>query len=305
MSTRSVLIIGGSGFLGTHLALRLRAGYKVFATYNTHPMTMPGVTFLPMNLIITNQVKRVMQAAKPDFIIYAPGPKGGDAGINLEQIYSKGAATAMAYAEAYGPKFIFVSSCFTFDGERGNYHETDAALPQILPGRAKMNGENFIRSKSLHSIIFRCSPLFGRGNGYNFSFLDQIRMSLDRGKQIELTTNSIHSFAPVEGFVECVAEWIAKPVVRNRVLHYGGLTKTSYADFGISFANRFGFDPNLIVPMAQARDDKKNAMRGSEKKKDVLDYSLNSSQIIELLKVKAFLLEESFNLIEQKLVARS
>lgn len=305
MSTRSVLIVGGSGFLGTHLAMRLRAGYKVFATYYTHPIVMPGVTYLPMNLIITNQVKRVMQAAKPDFIIYVPGPKGGDAGINLEQIYSKGAGTVMAYAEAYQPKFIFVSSSYTFDGERGNYRETDAALPQILPGRAKMNGENFIRSKSLHSIIFRCSPLFGRGNGFNFSFLDQIRMRLDRGKQIELTTNSIHSFAPVEGFAEVIAEWISKPTIRNRVLHYGGLTKSSYADFGIAFANRFGLDPGLIVPVAQSREEKKGAFKGVEKKKDILDYSLNSSQVVELLKVKAFLLEESFDLIEQKLIARS
>ena len=43
--TKAILIIGGSGFVGTHLALKLREGYKVFATYHTKRFAIPGVTF--------------------------------------------------------------------------------------------------------------------------------------------------------------------------------------------------------------------------------------------------------------------
>jgi dTDP-4-dehydrorhamnose reductase len=294
---RSVLIVGGSGFVGTHLAQRLREGYKVFATYYSHRIAIPGVTCLPMNIDNRSMIKGVVQMSRPDIIVYAPGlPSQGRRAYEfseLERVYSKGAATLLNVAEMLQPKFIYVSNTDVFDGDRGNYHEGDAAVPANLSGRAKIAGENFIRGRSLNSIIVRSSPVFGRGNGFNLSFLDRLRMRLDRGKQVELSDSEIHSFAPVEGLADLIGEIIAHPQVRNRSIHYGGLTKMSWADFGTAFAQRFGYDPKLISPVSAARDDKKK----------FLDYSLNSTQAVEQLKVKPLLLQESFDLIEKKLIA--
>jgi dTDP-4-dehydrorhamnose reductase len=298
-SIRSVLIVGGSGFVGTHLAQRLREGYKVFTTYNTHRISIPGVTCLPMNIDNRTLVKGVVQMSKPDFIIYAPGMPAAARKphdfTEFERVFSKGAATLLNIAEMIQPKFIYLSSSEVFDGDRGNYHETESALPSGPIGKAKVAGENFIRGRSLNSVIVRSSPVFGRGNGLNRSFLDRLRMRLDRGKPVELPENEVHSFAPVEGLADLIGEIIAHPTVRNRTLHYGGLTKMSWADFGRAFAKRFGYDQKLIVPVTTGRDDKR----------ELLDFSLNSTQAVEQLKIKPLLLQESFDLIEKKLIARA
>jgi dTDP-4-dehydrorhamnose reductase len=301
---RSVLIIGGSGFVGTHIAQRLRDGYKVFATYHKHPIAIPGVTCLPLNIDNRTWVKGVIQMARPDFIIYAPGVTSQAKRLDfveMERIHSKGAATLLNLAEMSQPKFIYLSNSYVFDGDRGNYREGEAAIPHGLEGKAKISGENFIRGRSLNSMIIRSAPLFGRGNGFNLSFLDRVRMKLDRGKQVELPGDEIHSFAPVEGLADLIGEMLAHPTIRNRTIHFGGLTKLSWADFGKAFAKRFGYDPKLVMPTQSTVLDPKLAPRAD--KNEFLDFSLNSSQAVELLKIKPLLLQESFDLIEKKLVA--
>ena len=79
--------------------------------------------------------------------------------------------------------------------------------------------------------------------------------------------------------------------VRNKIFHYGGLTKVNHYEFGRAFAEKFGYDPELI----RARQlPKANKFMVDE----VFDYSLNSTQLSELLKIKPLLLEQSFDLIQ-------
>lgn len=139
-------------------------------------------------------------------------------------------------------------------------------------------------------MIIRSSPLIGRGNGLHTSFFDRIRLALDRGERFELPSHELHSFAPVSGLSDIITR-LVEGGVRNRVLHYGGLTKLSQYEWAVCFAKRFGYNSELIVP-ARASTPKR-------------DFSLNSSQAIDLLKIKPLLLEESFDLIDQELIARA
>lgn len=300
VTTKSVLIVGASGFIGTHLALRLRENYKVFATYYSHPIIIPGVTTLPFNVDNRNWIKRVIYTAKPDVVIYAVGSNNkewSDRNVRRsEQLHSVGAATVASTTDITQPRFIYLSNSYVFDGSRGNYHETDTVLPGVMLGKLKLGAENVIKSKSLNYIILRSSPVFGRGNGIGFAFLDQLRMKLDRNQRVEALTHEIHSFAPIDGLCD-VIQRLVESGIRNRVLHYGGITKMSYYDFARAFAKKFGYDSNLIVPKGIS-----SIKIGSSDDEAPSDYSLNSTQIIETLKIKPFLLEESFDLIEKQLI---
>ncbi|MGC8000619.1 hypothetical protein, partial [Salmonella enterica] len=77
-------------------------------------------------------------------------------------------------------------------------------------------------------------------------FLDKLRMVLDRGQRIEISGQELHSFAPVTALAD-VVERAAESGIRNRTLHFGGLTKVSYHEFARAFARRFGYDPNLVL----------------------------------------------------------
>ncbi len=296
MATKSVLIIGGSGFVGTHLALRLREKHKVFATYFKRRVSVPGVTFVPFNMAQRDWVKRVVYMARPDVVIYAAGSNDVDwceaNPRETEWIHTGGAANVVGVTEMMQPKFIYLSNSYVFDGLKGNYREDDIILPSTALGKYKVSGENYVRGKSLNHVIVRSSPLFGRGNGYNRSFLDRLRMALDRKQRFEVDSRSLHSFAPVDNLVTLI-DRVIDSGIRNKTLHHGGLTKLTLLEFAQAFARRFGYDQSLIIPKGDLEPSHHESR----------DYSLNSTQIVESLQIKPLLLEQSLDLIEKKLVS--
>lgn len=299
--TKSVLIIGGSGFIGTHLCLRLREEFKVFSAYRSNNVQIPGVTPVPFNSIDRDWCKRVIYNIEPEVIIYAAGTEGMEwAEANArdaDQSHTSGPANVCTVAAILQPKFIFLSNSYVFDGRKGNYRETDTVLPATTLGKAKLGGENFIKGRSLNYILVRSTPVFGRGNGRNFSMLDQIRYRLERGMRVEMVDNELHGYAPVYGLTEFVARLVATGP-RNKIFHYGGLTRVSPYRFAKAFARRFGYDEKLVVT--------RNAryLRAGAEEGEISDYSLNTSEAANTLKIKPLLLEEGFDLFEQKLVAR-
>jgi dTDP-4-dehydrorhamnose reductase len=261
---------------------------------------IPGVTFVPFSVANRNWIKRVAYTAQPDVVIYVAGSNSAaraeEDPRTAEQMHTSGPASVSAVAEIFQPKFIFLSSSYTFDGAKGNYKEQDIVLPSTALGKAKVGGENFIRTKSLNHVIVRSAPVFGRGNGWNLSLLDRIRMELDRGNRFELPSNEVHAFAPVSGLVDLLCRLVDSGP-RNKTLHYGGLTKLSVQDFAVQFAKRFGYDPGLVLASRAAYG------QGTTNILNSYDYSLNCSQVAESLKIKPLLLEEGFDLLEKQLVA--
>ncbi len=298
--TKSVLIVGGSGFIGTHLALKLRETFKVFATYNTRPIGIPGVSYFPMNISNQNWVKRIVYTAQPDVIIYAAGSNNFEVAEaeprQAERIHTGGPASISNASELFQSKFIYLSNCYLFDGHKGNYKETDTVLPFTAIGKAKLGGENYIRGRSLNYIIVRSSPVFGRGNGKKLSFLDHLRMKLDRRERIEFSGHQIHSYTDIYSLVDLLAKLVDSGP-KNKTFHFGGLTKLTDFEFAQTFAKRFNYPLELILK-SQARDGKKSTEMTSH------DFSLNSTSVAEALRIKPLVLEESFNLFEKHLMAK-
>lgn len=298
--SKSVLIFGGSGFIGTHLCLKLRDQYKVYATYSKKPARIPGVTFFPASIENKDWIKRIMFTINPDIVIYAIGSNSFEwAETNpdlADRYHAVGPAVVAGAADIIQPRFIYLSNPYVFDGVRGNYHENDIVLPPNNIGKVKLGGENVVRSKCLNHIILRSSPVIGRGNGVNLSIIDSLRMVLDRNERIEFSTHTLHSFAPVSGLCEAVQRLIESGF-RNRIVHYGGLTKVTYFELAKAFATRFKYNPNLIVPKKAA------ATKNIASEDSLFDFSLNSTQAVETLKIKPFLLEECFDLIEKELIS--
>lgn len=319
---KTVLIVGGSGYLGTHLALKLREGYKVFATFHKRRTPLLGVTQIPLDLEDRDWTKRVAHMTHPDVVIYAAGyhpyrsyfdsPLQSKPGMDQElrhrmthhqakdvfrkeRSHSDGPSMLTNFAEIMQSKFIYVSSHHVFDGSKGNYHENDTLLPLTHLGKMKSAGESVVKNKCLNFIVLRSSPLIGRGNSSSLSFIDRLRMSLDRGLRCEIADYEYHSFSSIYAFCELVQK-LVESGIRNKLLHHGGLTKLSYFQLAQYFAKRFGYDERLIAKKEIPSQLLSYADRSS------FDYSLNFTQSVETLKVKPLFLEESFDLIEEMLI---
>jgi dTDP-4-dehydrorhamnose reductase len=120
-------------------------------------------------------------------------------------------------------------------------------------------------------------------------------MALYRNQTFDASNQELQSFVAAEGFTEVVRKLIDSGL-KNKVVHYGGITKVTYYEFARLFAKRFKYDESLILPKARMKTSSALA------ENFIFDFSLNSSQTIETLKVKPLLLEESFDLIEKQLI---
>lgn len=272
---KTILIVGGSGFLGTHLCLRLRDNYKVFATYHKNPTHIPGVTFFPLDAMKRDFAKRLVYTIRPEVILFVAGsndvvwaeknPRDAD------RIHTGGSVNISTVSEIFQPKFIYLSNSYVFDGKRGNYHETDAVLPDTALGKSKLSSENFIKSKSLNFCILRSSPVFGRGNVKHTSLVDQLRISFAKNQRIELSNDAYHSWVSMPHFLQAVEGLVENPQ-RKKIYHLGGLTRATAFEFGREFAREFGYSPDLVQPLGARTPE--------------LDFSLNSSQLLKQISMR-------------------
>lgn len=297
--SKSVLIIGGSGFIGTHLCLRLRDTHKVYSTFFRNPVRVKGVTPIPMNALDREWVKRVIYTISPDVVVFAAGSNDAkwaeDHPKETDQIHSGAAVTIATTASILQPRFVFISNAFVFDGRKGNYKENDIVLPTNALGKAKLSSEKYF-SSSQNYVIVRSSPLFGRGNGRNLSIFDVLRKAIFTGKQIKAGIHEYHTYAPIYGLIDILA-YLVDGGPRNTTLHYGTLTRLNEYDFLTKLAKRFGLSTDLIIPEDSPPPEFAAKLH--------MDYSMNFTRSIELLKIKPLLLEEGFDLFEKELIARS
>jgi len=286
--------------VGHHLARKLREGFKVFATYYKHHTRLRGVSYLPFNVENRTWVKRVIYSTHPDVVIFAAGHNRVDLAEKdprgCERMHTGGPATISNTTDIIQPKFIYLSNSYVFDGNKGNYHESDIVLPSNALGKAKIGGENIVKAKSLNYIVLRSSPLYGRSNGTSLSTLDRLRMALDRGERIEVPDQELQSFAPIESLVEIVARLIDSGL-KNKVIHNTGLTKMTLYEFCREFAKKFGYDPSLVLPIRAVRKP-----HPLHEEPSLPDYSLNATQTMELLKVKPMGIEEGLEQLRRNLI---
>lgn len=275
--------------------MKLREEYKVFLTYNQNPIRIEDVTSLPLALGNANWLRRVLYTAKPDAIVYAAGkndPLWAQIHTKFaEYVHAGGPADVCMVSELFQSRFIYLSSSYIFDGTRGNYTETDTVLPRLSLGKFKLSGENSIRGRALNYAIVRSAPVFGISHSGNPSFVDWMRLLLVKGKKLELVNSEYHNFAPVQGLVDLVAT-LVEGGVRNRVVHYGGLTKLTHYELALAIAKA------IYLPVNQILARKVTTRSGEE---DMLDYSLNSSFAVQNLNARAYSIEEGLEMLVKNL----
>lgn len=295
---KSVLIVGGSGFLGTHLALRLRDEYKVWTTHFRHHQRIEGVSDLPLSIMQMDWIRELLMSVQPDVVIYAAGghDEAWAENVNnakeMELVQVTGPTAVVASSMLLGSRMIYLSSALVFDGTKGNYHENDVVLPETALGKAKVNGENAVRSRSMDYLILRAPPLLGRGPSHNPSMLDQWCWKWSQNQPVHLDDVSRHSYATVDRFCDAVAACIETPI-KNKTLHFGGLSRMTQFEMGCLLAEKMKLPKGLVI-------------RKPTRATAMLDYSLNFTQSVKELKVEPLLLKQSLDLLQKHLlVARS
>lgn len=275
LSKPRLLVTGGSGFVGFHLMKNALKNFEVH--YFAHK------TFSPIHNVIAHQVslnyfpslKQKIQQLKPDFIIHL----AADANANHCEVFPwtswkinvEATKHLAVIAASENIKFCFASTDLVFDGNKGNYSETDPPNPINKYGAQKVEAEKMVLSiANKNATIFRLPLMFGNIVGKQ-SYLSQMIHSLKNQQEVKLFTDEYRSICGVNSVAVGMLTLMEKT---QGIIHLGGKERLSRFEFGEMAAKVFGCSTALLKPCQQA-----DVTMPAPRPKDV---SLNSAKGIYL-----------------------
>jgi len=292
--TPKILIIGGSGLLGSKLSVCLEQhNYDVYSTYH---QALLGTSEKKYRLDITKKedVERLLQNVHPEIIIHTAAYTNVDAcEENKAVAYAVnvgGTLNLIHSNKNIGAKFVYISTDYVFDGNKGYYKEDDERNPINYYGRTKLEGELLVEQQCDDFIIARTSVLYGsRKNNFILWLLEQ----LEQGKQVNIVDDQYVS--PTLNLD--LAEQLMKLLEQNAtgVFHTAGGERISRYDLAVIVADMFGYDKHRINPVSM-RDMKWLAPRPK-------DSSLDVSKLTPFK--KPYKVKEAINLLKEELGSRT
>lgn len=167
-----VLITGSNGLLGQKIVGQvLKKGTSFLATSkgeNRNP-NCPSENYQSLDICDANAIEKVFTDFQPTHIIHTAAITNVDTcELNPEECELVN-VTATRYlfeaAQKVNAHFQLLSTDFVFDGEKGNYKETDEPNPLSIYAQSKVDGEALLLNSNYknHSIV-RTIIVYGVGN---------------------------------------------------------------------------------------------------------------------------------------------
>jgi dTDP-4-dehydrorhamnose reductase len=299
---KTILIYGVSSFIGSNLLEMLKDEFRIVGTFHKTPVTIPGITCIPCDVLRKEYVTNVSARFRPDLVIYAVGssslkeckiaPKYADA------LNTTGAVNCCVAAERYGAKFIYLSSGFVLGGEDTIYREGETPFPNTNYGTSLSSTEFYIQRSCLNYLILRCCPLYGRSYnpGHN-NWFEYLQASFAKGEPVLVDDSVQTGFLDVQILVRVLKAALTKEAT-NRLFHVSSKDFMTRYDFAKLYAKIFKKDPALIqrvnghFPVDKNKVDEENSS---------LYYRLDTSNIEEFLNTKMPSIEESLILTNKRL----
>ena len=302
MEKKTILIFGVSSFVGSNLIEVLKDNYRIIGTYHKTPVSIPGITCIPCDVLKKDYVTNITARFQPNLTIFAVGmtslkechllPKQSDA------INSAGAVNCCAASERYGAKFIYISSSYVLGGESILYKEGDIPFPNTTYGSSLSSTEFYIQRSCLNYLILRSAPLYGRSfNPRHANWFEHLQTALSKGEAISVDDSVETGFLDVQIMAE-ILKVLLTVDVNNRLFHISTSDFMTRYSFAKSYAKIFRKDQSLIQRAnSKFPIDKKN----NNAENSNYYYRLDTTNLQEFLNIKMPSIEESLTVTYKRL----
>ncbi|MFD4557517.1 SDR family oxidoreductase [Streptomyces sp. NPDC058469] len=233
-----VLIVGGSGFLGTELVRRSTgAGWETAATYcSSRPDATPGVTWHRLDLRDPVHIDELLTEVAPDTVVNATSGQGDWA------ITADGSVRVAMAAARHGCRLVHVSSDAVFSGSRISYDESCLPDPLTPYGAAKAAAETAVRLLVPAAAVARTSLIIGYGGSAHERMVHDLAAGTRDGV---LFTDVVRCPVHVGDLAAALLELAVSD--RPGMFHLAGPDALSRHELGVLIARRDGLDPARLA----------------------------------------------------------
>ncbi|MEU3304635.1 sugar nucleotide-binding protein [Streptomyces sp. NPDC006678] len=232
----TVLIIGGSGFLGAELIRQATAaGHPTAASFATGPGEAAEVAWHPLDLRDPGRIDAVMAAVGPHLVVNASSGKADWA------VTAEGPVRLAMAAASCGSRLVHVSSDAVFSGDRVHYDESCLPSPVTPYGAAKAAAETGVLLTCPEAVVARTSLIIGGGRSVHERAMHQLAAGALDGV---LFTDDIRCPVHVTDLAAAILELAFHDA--SGVHHLAGADAVSRHELGTLIAQRDGLDASRL-----------------------------------------------------------
>jgi dTDP-4-dehydrorhamnose reductase len=288
-----VLITGASGLYGSKLTQIIPEDHQVYAAYGKNKPAYGN----PIQFDVSNkiQVENAFKKADPDVVVHAASLTNVDTcetdkslawKINVE-----GTRNIAEAAKAYDAFLLYVSTDYIFNGEKGNYTETDRPDPINYYGLTKLKAENIVHDTINQYCIARTSVLYGASpTAGKINFALWLINKLRKKETVKIVTDQRNSPTLNTNLAEMTREIIQRK--KTGIYHLSGATQISRYDFAKMIAVTFGLNLSLITPLSSsefpwiAKRPKDSSLNTTKAKNALTNKPLPVEEALPQLKIE-------------------
>lgn len=274
MNSEEWLITGATGLLGSNSAIQLSRNFKVTGAARSKPPKSP-IPFIETDLSSSSDRVKLVSSTTADTILHCAAISTHEACENNPEMAFEINATATRdlsrYAYESNKKFVYISTDAVFDGQQGNYSESDPTSPVTVYAKTKRAGEIAALEENPNALILRVN-FYGWSPSGTRSLAEYFFNRLMADEIAPGFTDVVVSTMYVGSLISSIQELVA--LEANGIFHVANAEATSKYDFGRSIAMRLGKNPEMVIPSNS--QDILSVVRGA-------DTSLNTSKLRDKL----------------------
>ena len=254
-----ILITGANGFLGYYLVEQLLSkNFSVTATGKGEcrlPFTHDkNFQWLPMDFTDPFSIHDVFVNIKPDVVIHAGAmTKPDECEADQMKAYLvnvEGTVQLLINSADLKSFFVFVSTDFVFDGEKGMYVEDDKPNPVNYYGRTKLEAEEAVKEYEFNWAIVRTVLVYGKDHSGHSNILKIVKEKLEKGEEYSVVDDQLRT----PTYVGDLARGIVSIIERKAtgIFHLSGKDMLTPYHMAIKTAELLRLDSSVIKQVTAA-----------------------------------------------------
>ena len=280
-----LLIIGGSGLVGSTLLQYASPNYDIHFTYNTNKITFDNVSSTQINLFdnqkrITDLIKEI----QPDIVVNTVAHSSVDLCETDHKIADKLhvdiTRDITQACKDSDSKLIYLSTDAVFQGELNKkYTELDQPNPINYYGKTKLQAEQITLNASPKNVVLRTAVIYGWHKKSRFT--NWIIQTLKENRMVDPFIDQYNTPTLVDDLVKSLLNIFEKNI--SGIFHATGKSCLNRYEFALVLANTFGLDKKLIKSVT-SKEKKQDAPRpistclDSRKLEKSIDFNFSDIQ---------------------------